>query len=86
MEQVNKLEEETRQQSSCKLWFIHRAGRITASIFKSVCSTNPTMFSSSLIKRLCSSVPMTFLQRPPSKFDQHNAKSAHVHFQVGMSA
>lgn len=52
-DQVKKLEEETREQSSGKAWFIHRAGRITASNFKSVCHTNLCMPSQSLIKKIC---------------------------------
>ena len=52
-EQAVKLETETRGQSSKKSWFLHRAGRITASNFKSVVVTNPCMPSQSLIKRIC---------------------------------
>ena len=52
-EQVAKLERETRGQSSNKSWFLHRAGRITASNFRSVVVTNPCTPSQSLIKRIC---------------------------------
>ena len=38
----------TRGQSIDKAWFIHRAGRITASNFKAVCHTNPCMPSQTL--------------------------------------
>jgi len=38
---------DTLGQSADKVWFIHRAGRITASNFKSVCHTNPSP------KRIC---------------------------------
>lgn len=51
--QASKLEEETRQQSSSKAWFVHRAGRITASNMKAASKTNIHMPSKSLIKRLC---------------------------------
>jgi len=52
-EQAVKLEEATREQASSKVWFLHRAGRITASNFKAAAATNTYMPSQSLIKRLC---------------------------------
>ncbi|XP_028415497.1 uncharacterized protein LOC114538527 [Dendronephthya gigantea] len=51
--QVAVLEAETRRQSNSKLWFTHRAGRITASRLKSVVRTNPEKPSKSLIKSIC---------------------------------
>ncbi len=47
------LEKCTRDQSRCKLWHIHREGRITASNVKAVIATNPSMPAQSLIKRIC---------------------------------
>ena len=47
------LEQATQLQSKCKLWSIHRAGRITASNFKSAVRTDPCNPSLSLVKRLC---------------------------------
>ena len=52
-EEINNLEKATQLQSKCKLWSIHRAGRITASNFKSAVRTNPNQPSVSLIKRIC---------------------------------
>ena len=53
MEQVTALEKTTRKQAKCKLWKVHREGRITASNFKAVARTNPCMPSESLIKWIC---------------------------------
>lgn len=51
--QAAVLEAETRKQSNSKLWFTHRAGRITASKLKSALHTNPEKPSKSLIKSIC---------------------------------
>ena len=51
-EEILNLEEATHLQSKCKLWSIHRAGRITASNFKSALCTDPCKPSVSLVKRL----------------------------------
>ena len=66
-EQVVKLEAETRGQSSKKSWFLHRAGRITASNFKAVVATNPCMPSQSLIKRFATLKLLSSRQQPPSE-------------------
>ena len=52
-DQVAAFEVETRGQSSNKIWFMYRAGRITASNIKSAARTNHSMPSQSLIKRIC---------------------------------
>ena len=52
-EEIHNLEEATRLQSKCRLWSIHREGRITASNFKSAVRTNPSKPSVSLVKKLC---------------------------------
>ena len=43
----------TKGQSLSKLWFQHRAGRITASILKSAVHTDIILTSQSLIKKIC---------------------------------
>ena len=43
----------TRGQATTKVWFEQRAGRITASKFKGICSTKPSSPSPSLIKSVC---------------------------------
>ena len=52
-EMAAKVEQATRSQSSSKLWFKYRAGRITASRMKAVCRTNPGSQAQSLIKTIC---------------------------------
>lgn len=53
VEEYKAVEVETRQQSSCRLWFSQRAGRITASRLKAACHTDPAKPSKSLIKTIC---------------------------------
>ena len=52
-QQATSLEKLTRKQSNSKIWFRHRAGRITASRFKAAASTNVALPSQSLIKAIC---------------------------------
>ncbi len=48
-QQAMEAESKTKQQVNSCLWFQMRAGRITASRFKSACRTNPAQPSISLI-------------------------------------
>ena len=52
-EQSKLVEELTRGQSTSKLWFRYRAGRITASKMKSCCNAKAEDPSESLIKSIC---------------------------------
>ena len=52
-EMCQSVEEATRDQSSCKLWFTYRAGRVTASCLKQACTTNHALPSQSLVKAIC---------------------------------
>ena len=52
-EQSKAAEVMTRDQCNSRLWFRMRAGRITASKFKSVCSTDLASPSLSLIMSIC---------------------------------
>lgn len=52
-EQIKAVEVKTRHQTESRLWFRMRAGRITASKFKSTCSTDPAAPSKSLIMSVC---------------------------------
>lgn len=52
-ETIKKVEEETRRQAQNNLWFLLRAGRITASNFSAVCRTEVSKPSISLLKRTC---------------------------------
>ena len=46
-------ENATQLQSKCRLWSVHRAGRITANNFKCAVQTNPDKPSASLVKKVC---------------------------------
>lgn len=50
---VLTVEKESRKQSKSKTWFKYRSGRITASRMQSVCSTNASHPSQTLIKQIC---------------------------------
>ena len=52
-ESAQLVEKETRLQHNSKLWFKYRAGRITASKMKSVCHTDASNPSQSLVKSVC---------------------------------
>ena len=51
--QAHLVEENTRMQSNCKLWFPQRAGRIAASRFRETLHTDCSQPSLSLIKSIC---------------------------------
>ena len=52
-DQAELVERHTRKQSSSRVWFQQRAGRVTASKLKNVLSTNISQPSTSLIKSIC---------------------------------
>ena len=52
-EQIYCVEQETRSQCKNPLWFKFRVGRITASLMKRVCKTDPDKPSQSLVKQIC---------------------------------
>ena len=52
-EQSATVEQATREQSNSSLWFQMRAGRVSASRFRSVCHTDPSQPSISLIHSIC---------------------------------
>lgn len=51
--ECNLIEEATRGQNRNKEWFVHRAGRITASNLYAVCHTKVDKPSVSLIRKIC---------------------------------
>jgi hypothetical protein len=53
VDQSNAVEQLTRNQSNSPHWYRYRAGRITASICKSVIRSNVDNPSTQLIKRIC---------------------------------
>ena len=52
-EDILQIERETRDQSKSDAWFLQRAGRITALKMKSVCHTEPSNPSVSLVDQIC---------------------------------
>ena len=50
---VINVEKATREQSKSAAWFNQRAGRVTASRMKAVCSTDPAYPSQCLIMQIC---------------------------------
>ena len=52
-EQSKCVEQATKTQSSNKLWFRFRSGRVTASKMKRICRSNPDQPSQSLVKAVC---------------------------------
>ena len=52
-DQVQLVEEKTRQQADCKEWHRFRTGRTTASRMKAVCRTSVEKPARSLIKAIC---------------------------------
>lgn len=50
---AKKVEAATKDQSRSPQWFQHRAGRVTASVMKSVCTTSTDKPSVSLVKKVC---------------------------------
>ena len=53
VEQVINLEKATKKQAKSKMWFQYKAGRVTASRFKSAACTDLTRPSQSLVMAVC---------------------------------
>lgn len=71
-EMVKSVEQCTREQSKCAKWYAYRAGRITASVMKNVCSTNVNEPSMSLLK-ICYPEQHTFSNRATKWGSEHEA-------------
>ena len=50
---LDLFEQKTRGQASCRLWFDHRQGRLTASSFGEVLSCQSGNSTKALVRRLC---------------------------------
>ena len=61
---IELIEMNTCGQSKDKNWFLYRAGRLTASKFKDVCSTNVSKPSVSLLKAICYPIESAFKSAP----------------------
>jgi putative phage-type endonuclease len=74
-QQKDAVENVTREQSLSKFWNTFRAGRVTASQAKAVCTSDPNDPSSSLIKRICYPGTNTF-KNQATKWGNDNEKNA----------
>ena len=74
-DEARHVEVQTRSQSSSRLWFQVRTGRITASRFKSSCCTNPAQPSISLILAICHPEMAKFRSVATSWGCQHEKKA-----------
>ena len=52
-DEIKTIEAATCHQSKSTAWFVQRASRITVSVMKNVCDTDPGNPSESLICRIC---------------------------------
>ena len=83
----------TRDQSNCRLWFRLRAGRITASRFKSACSPDPASPSLSLIMGIChpelsrfsTAATLYGCKHEKDALDEYKKMATHTDFQVSPS-
>ena len=84
-EQTRNLERDTRHQSASKLWFSHRAGRITSSVFKQCVSTNIEKPSVSLLRKVCYPLSQTFHATATKWGCDHEKDAIKVYMQVQAS-
>ncbi len=71
---AKSVERETRAQSKSNLWITYRAGRIIASRMKSVCHTDSTNPSQSLVKLVSYPVDFKFSSKATSWGCKHEKK------------
>lgn len=64
--QADRIEQQTREQSKSKAWFTFRAGSVTASRIKAVCTTLTDKPSPSLIKNICYPLSTSFTSKATS--------------------
>ena len=76
--QIQNVEAETKEQSNSKQWFRFRIGRITASIAKSVCATNPDNPSLSLLSGICYRKEFRSIATNWGIENENNAKSKYT--------
>ena len=82
-DEVNNVEVATRGQAKNKLWQDFRAGRVTASKMKQVCSTDPANPSQALIMSVCYPGTKTF-STDATKWGENNEKKARGQFVAEM--
>ncbi|KAF4517657.1 hypothetical protein B566_EDAN002889 [Ephemera danica] len=59
-EEASAVEQATRKQSHSKMWYHQRTGRVSASVMKLVCHTDPHSPSISLVKQICYPIASKF--------------------------
>lgn len=74
-EERDNVEKLTRDQSSTSMWFKYRAGRITASQFKSACTTKIEKPSETLVKQICYPLKQSFTSKY-TEYGKKNEKNA----------
>ena len=84
-EMAQSVERATQSQSSSKLWFTYRAGRVTASRMKAVCHTNAANPSQSLIKSICYPEAFSFVSRQTEWGCKHEKKARDIYCKVTSS-
>ena len=73
------VETETRTQSNCSLWFTYQAGRVTASRMKSVCHTDSSNPSQSLVKAIAYPETFKFRSKATSWGCKHEKQAREVY-------
>ena len=78
-EQANMVEQKTRAQSKCKLWYEQRAGHITASVLRKVLHTDLSKPSVSLLKSICYPHATKFFSDACEYGQQHEADALRIY-------
>ena len=76
IDEAKYLEESTRLQSQSKLWFDHRAGRLTASKFAAVSKASLSPPPASLVKEIIGSKPVSLDGVPAIDWGKKNESTA----------
>ena len=74
-----ELEKQTRDQAKSKLWFAHRAARITSSKFKDAVRTRLSHPSQSLIKSICYPESTRFTSKATEWGSSHEAHALEIY-------
>lgn len=84
-EMVEHVEGITRNQAKCQKWYAYRAGRITASNMKNVCTTTVSKPSLSLLKKICYPEEHQFSSSATAWGLQHESDALHSYEQEMMN-
>lgn len=85
-EMAQSVEKATQSQSSSKLWFTYRAGRVTASRMKAVCHTNVANPSQSLVKSICYPEAFSFVSKQTAWGCKHEKKARDIYCRITSSS